>query len=136
MNRNFPTQDDYRAHYQRGPTKIQPETKTVMDWAQSVPFVLSANLHSGKYYLLFRYVIAVILNVQRTFDCFIVLISICHLHAIEIRRKDNDKRRGIRQKKRPLTFSLFIIRILIKVIACFNLILSKTQISENKFFKE
>lgn len=43
LNRNFP--DQYRVNeYNR---EVQPETRAVMEWTLSEPFVLSANLHNG-----------------------------------------------------------------------------------------
>ncbi|XP_046550108.1 carboxypeptidase D-like [Haliotis rubra] len=43
LNRNFP--DQYKTLYTNA--EQEPETKAVMKWVQSLPFVLSANLHGG-----------------------------------------------------------------------------------------
>ncbi|XP_067684519.1 carboxypeptidase D-like [Haliotis asinina] len=43
LNRNFP--DQYKTLYTNA--EQEPETKVVMKWIQSLPFVLSANLHGG-----------------------------------------------------------------------------------------
>ncbi|XP_071094185.1 carboxypeptidase D-like [Haliotis cracherodii] len=43
LNRNFP--DQYKTLYTNA--EQEPETRAVMSWVQSIPFVLSANLHGG-----------------------------------------------------------------------------------------
>lgn len=42
LNRNFPD-----VFNQNAKKEIQPETKSIMDWIEQIPFVLSANLHGG-----------------------------------------------------------------------------------------